>query len=74
MTAVGEFYLEYEYYFASSQLILAMLGMGAMMGAALQAPLAALLALLELTGNPLVLMPAMLAVVSANLTAKIVFR
>lgn len=52
----------------------AMLGMGAMMGAALQAPLAALLALLELTGNPLVLMPAMLAVVSANLTAKIVFR
>ena len=52
----------------------AMLGMGAMMGAVLQAPLAALLALLEMTGNPYVIMPAMLAVVSANLTAKIVFE
>ena len=45
-----------------------------MMGAVLQAPLAALLALLEMTGNPYVIMPAMLAVVSANLTAKIVFE
>ena len=52
----------------------AMLGMAAMMGAVLQAPLAALLALLEMTGNPYVIMPAMLAVVSANLTAKIVFE
>jgi len=52
----------------------AMLGMGAMMGAVLQAPLAALLALLEMTGKPLIIMPGMLAVVSANLTAKIVFK
>lgn len=51
----------------------AMLGMGAMMGAVLQAPLAALLALLEMTANPYIIMPGMLAVVSANLTAKIVF-
>ena len=35
----------------------AMLGMGAMMGATLQAPLAALLALLELTANPNIILP-----------------
>jgi len=51
----------------------AMLGMGAMMGAMLQAPLAALLALLELTGNPNIIMPAMLAIVSANLAARELF-
>ncbi len=52
----------------------AMLGMGAMMSATLQAPLAALLALLELTGNVNIILPGMLAVVSANLTAKELFR
>lgn len=52
----------------------AMLGMGAMMGAVLQAPLAALLALLEMTGNPIIILPAMLAVVSASLTARVIFR
>ncbi len=51
----------------------AMLGMGAMMSATLQAPLAALLALLELTGNANIILPGMLAVVSANLTAKGLF-
>jgi CIC family chloride channel protein len=51
----------------------AMLGMGAMMGATLQAPLAALLALLELTGDPNIILPGMLAVVSASLTAKELF-
>ena len=50
-----------------------MLGMGAMMSAALQAPLAGLLALLELTANPYLILPAMLAVVSANLTARELF-
>ena len=35
----------------------AMLGMGAMMGAVLRAPLAALIALLELTANPNIIMP-----------------
>lgn len=58
---------------SSQPAMFAMLGMGAMMGAVLQAPLAALLALLEMTANPYIIMPAMLAVVSANLTAKIVF-
>ncbi len=51
----------------------AMLGMAAMMSATLQAPLAALLALLELTDNPNILLPGMLAVVTANLTAKELF-
>ncbi len=52
----------------------AVLGMGAMMGATLQAPLAALLALLELTGNVDIIFPAMLAIVSANLAARELFK
>ncbi len=52
----------------------AMLGMGAMMAATLQAPLAALLALLELTANPNLIMPGMTAVVSAVLVTRVVFR
>ena len=52
----------------------AMLGMGAMMGACLQAPLAALVTLLELTANPHIILPGMLAIVSANLTAKELFN
>jgi len=52
----------------------AMLGMGAMMGATLQAPLAALLALLELTGNQNIIFPGMLVIVSANLAARELFR
>jgi len=51
-----------------------MLGMGAMMSAALQAPLAGLMTLLELTDNPHLIMPAMLAVVSANITARELFK
>ncbi len=51
----------------------AMLGMGAMMGATLQAPLAALVALLELTANQNIILPAMLAIVSANLTTRELF-
>lgn len=46
-----------------------MLGMGAMMAGVLQAPLAALLAILELTGNPNILFPGMLAVIAATLTS-----
>lgn len=52
----------------------AMLGMGAMMGAALNAPLAALTALLEMTGNHNVIMPGMLVIVTATLTSNIGFR
>jgi hypothetical protein len=50
-----------------------MLGMGAMMGATLQAPLAALLALLELTGDLNIVLPGMLVIVSASLAAKELF-
>jgi H+/Cl- antiporter ClcA len=51
-----------------------LLGMGAMMGATLQAPLAALMAILELTSNPTIVLPGMLAIVAATLTARVVFR
>ncbi len=52
----------------------AMLGMGAMMGAVLQAPLAALMAIMELTGNPSIILPGMLAIVIAQLITKVVFK
>lgn len=51
----------------------AMIGMGAMMAATLQAPMAALLALLELTANPNLIMPSMTAVISAVLVTRVVF-
>ncbi|MGP9679365.1 chloride channel protein [Halomonas sp. AOP27-A1-41] len=55
---------------ASDPGIYAMLGMAAMMGAVLQAPLAALMALLELTHTPHVMLPGMLVVVVACLTSR----
>ncbi|MCY4642938.1 MAG: chloride channel protein [Gammaproteobacteria bacterium] len=53
---------------ASSPGMYALIGMGAMMGATLQAPLAALTAVFELTSNPNVILPGMLAIVTAGLT------
>ncbi|MFW6346481.1 MAG: chloride channel protein [Halomonas sp.] len=50
--------------------VYAMLGMAAMMGAVLQAPLAALMALLELTHTPSIILPGMLAVVVSGLTSR----
>jgi len=47
------------------------IGMVAMMGAALQAPMAALIALLELTEAPGVILPGMLAVVGADITCRL---
>lgn len=52
----------------------ALLGMGAMMSASLQAPLAALMAMLELTDNPAIILPGMLAVVVAGVTSSELFR
>ena len=52
----------------------AMLGMGAMMAAVLRAPLAALVALLELTGNHNIILPGMMAIVIASLTVTEVFH
>lgn len=57
----------------SSVTLYAMLGMGAMMGATLQAPLAALLAVLELTGNPYLVLPGILAIVTASLSTRQLF-
>ena len=54
--------------------VYALLGMGAMMAATLQAPLAALIAILELTGNPSIIFPGMLAIVIAELTRSELFH
>ena len=51
----------------------ALLGMGAMMSGSLQAPLAALTAMLELTNNPEIILPGMLAVVVSGIVASEVF-
>jgi hypothetical protein len=48
----------------------AVLGMAAMMAATLQAPLAALIYLVELTASPTIVLPGMLAVISATLIAQ----
>lgn len=60
--------------FTSGYGLYVMLGMGAMMSATLHAPLAALITLLELTANPHLVLPAMLAIVSANITAREFFN
>jgi len=52
----------------------ALIGMGAIMSGSFQAPLAALTAMLELTDNPDVILPGMLAVVAAGLTSSEVFQ
>ena len=51
----------------------ALIGMCTMMGATLQAPLAALIALLELTANPHIILPGMLALIAAVLVSREVF-
>lgn len=59
---------------ASDMGFYALLGMGAMVGASLQAPLAALTAIMELTYNPGIIMPGMLTIVIAQLTASVMFK
>ncbi len=50
------------------------LGMGAMMGATLNAPLAAMMAIMELTYNPNIIFPSMLVVIAACLTTRWAFK
>jgi hypothetical protein len=59
---------------ASDPTLYIVIGMAAAMGAVLSAPLAAILAVIELTQNVNVIMPALLAIVAANLTNTGVFR
>jgi CBS domain-containing protein len=51
----------------------ALIGMITMMGATLQAPLAALTAMLELTANPNIILPGMLALIAGVLVSREVF-
>jgi len=51
----------------------ALIGMGTFMGATLQAPLAALTAMLELTANPHIILPGMLALITAGLISREIF-
>ncbi|MDX1454370.1 MAG: chloride channel protein [Gammaproteobacteria bacterium] len=54
--------------------VFALVGMAAMMAATLQAPLAALMALLELSGNTTLIFPGMLTVITAVLVSREVFH
>ncbi len=59
---------------ASNPTFYVLIGMGAMMGASLQAPLAALAAMMELSHHPDIIMPGMLAIVVAGLVSKRLFK
>ncbi|WP_251358239.1 chloride channel protein [Kangiella sp. TOML190] len=52
----------------------AIIGMATLMSAVLQAPLAALMALLELTNNPNIILPGMFSIVVANMVVTQVFK
>jgi CIC family chloride channel protein len=59
---------------ASNHSFYVLLGMGAMMGAVLNAPLAALMALLEFSNNTAMIFPGMLAITIATLTNSEIFK
>lgn len=59
---------------ASDPILYVAIGMGASMAAVLNAPLAAILAIIELTQTISIGMPAMLAIVAATLTSTGIFR
>jgi len=72
--ALGAVAHSFVSYLASDTPIYVMLRMGAMMGAVLQAPLSALIAIVELTGTPNITLPAMLAIVVATITTNSLFK
>ncbi|MBI1194300.1 MAG: chloride channel protein [Gammaproteobacteria bacterium] len=72
--AVGMFSQHIWFETASSPDFYAVIGMGSMMAATLQAPLAALTAIVELTANPHIIMPGMLAIVTAVMISRDGFR
>jgi len=57
----------------ASMAFYSVLGMAAMMAAVLQAPLAALIYLLELTADHAIILPGMAAVITASLVTRVVF-
>ena len=59
---------------ASYEGFYAMVGMATLMSAVLQAPLAALMALLELTNNPNIILPGMFSIVIANMVVSQLFK
>lgn len=59
---------------SSNMSLYVLLGMGAMMGATLQAPLAALTAVMELTATPSMVLPGMLVIIAAGLISSEGFR
>jgi H+/Cl- antiporter ClcA len=61
---------EWNPFYLGSAGFYAMIGMVAMMGALLRAPLAALVALIELTGNLNIILPGMIAVVSGEIVTR----
>jgi hypothetical protein len=60
--------------YASSMTFYAVLGLCAMMGATLKAPLAALMAMLELTANPSAILPGMLVIIAASVVTHDLFK
>jgi H+/Cl- antiporter ClcA len=59
---------------SSEQVLYVLIGMGATMAAVLNAPLAAILAVVELSESTTVVFPSMLAIIAATLTRGSVFR
>jgi len=70
-SSVGLALAQLTFYDTASPGFYATIGMLAMMGATLRAPLAALTALLELTANPNIILPGMIAVASAELVTRL---
>lgn len=73
-SAVGMFLLNFTQIPVSDVAFYTVLGMGAMMGATLQAPLAALTAVIELTGDTGAITPALLTIIVASLTSRAIFK